>query len=61
MTMATVKRLLLIVPECAPGRNKSHPGGVKPGAYARDGLVRLLREHRGDPQAVRFIADMLEE
>ena len=34
--------------------------GLAAGYYSRNGLVRLLREHRNNPTTVRFIADMME-
>jgi len=45
---------LLTVPD---GR---HPGLIPPGYYGRNGLVALLRTHADNPDAIRFIADMLE-
>ena len=35
-----------------------YPGGILPGNYE---LVKLLRENADNPEAIRFIADMLEE
>lgn len=34
--------------------------GVKPGYYTIPDIVRLLRKHHVDPNAVHFIADMME-
>lgn len=34
--------------------------GVKPGYYTKPDIVRLLRRHNTDSQAVHFIADMME-
>ena len=34
--------------------------GVAEGYYDRRGIVALLRQHRGNPAAVQFIADMME-
>jgi hypothetical protein len=40
---------------------EDYPGDIAPGRYTRNDVVKLLREHCHDPEAVRFIADMLEE
>lgn len=34
--------------------------GIKPGYYSRRGIVELLRRHKKNPDAIQFIADMLE-
>jgi len=34
-----------------------YPGGIKPGKYD---TVTLLRQHKDNPEAIAFIADMLE-
>lgn len=47
------------IPEPDPG-NK-YPGNIEAGDYDTNGIVRLLRKHSHDPDAVYFIADMLEE
>jgi len=39
-------------------RSHSYAGGIEPGWYD---VAQLLRDHADDPDAVRFIADMLEE
>lgn len=49
----------LIIPEPeAPGR--PYPGGIAPDVYNLVELVHLLRDHADNPEAIRFIADMLE-
>ncbi len=48
---------LLIPPD--PGA-KPYPGGIAPGFYHINDVVALLREHKHNPEAVQFIADMLE-
>ena len=40
------------------GLRQVYPGGIEPGEYE---VVSLLRQHADNPEAVRFIADMLEE
>jgi hypothetical protein len=34
--------------------------GIREGYYTGYGIVRLLREHKDSPEAIQFIADMLE-
>ena len=36
------------------------PGDLQPGTYTHQETVDLLRDHRNDPSAIQFIADMLE-
>jgi hypothetical protein len=38
---------------------EKYPGGIKPGDYGREDVVKLLRDHKGDSEAIQFIADML--
>ena len=38
----------------------TNANGVKPGYYTRRDIVELLRKHAEEPNAVYFIADMLE-
>jgi hypothetical protein len=37
-----------------------NPGGIEPGRYTVNQFVGLLREHRHNPKAIQFLADMLE-
>ncbi len=37
------------------------PGNIQPGLYRGNEVVNLLRDHRHNPEAIQFIADMLEE
>lgn len=50
---------LLLVPETDDG--ETYPGGIEPGYYTRNEVVALLREHKENPSAIQFIADMLEQ
>lgn len=34
--------------------------GIAEGYYSWQDLVKLLREHKGNPDAIQFIADMME-
>ncbi len=44
-----------------PDPDERYPGDIKPGRYNFAAIVALLRRHKNDPDAVQFIADMLEE
>lgn len=50
----------LLIPEYDPEDEKPYPGDIKPGKYGLSDLVALLREHKDNPDAIQFIADMLE-
>ena len=51
----------LIIPDHDPEAPQSYPGDIQPGAYSSNELVELLREQTHNPEAILFIADMLEE
>ena len=34
--------------------------GITPGYYDRAGIVALMRHHKTDPDAIQFLADMME-
>ena len=53
-------KLTVIVPEHDPDQPEEYPGGIQPGQYDQNGIVALLRQHAEHPEAIRFIADMLE-
>ncbi len=38
----------------------SYPGDIKPGYYTHQEVVGLLRTHSNNPEAIWFLADMLE-
>jgi hypothetical protein len=53
------KRAVLLIPE--PEHEGEPPiYGVKPGYYDPKQMLQLIDEHKGDADAVQFIADMLE-
>ena len=55
-------RVLLVVPERCPAMEASeYPAGIEPGAYTRFEVIDILRRVKGNPEAVQFVADMLEE
>ncbi len=39
----------------------SNEHGIEPGDYDLNGIVELLRDHKNDPDAIQYIADMMEE
>jgi len=50
---------MLLIPDAEDGNDSLY--GIKPGLYDRNGLVGLLRAHRTNPNAIQYIADMLDE
>lgn len=50
---------VLLIPE--PDEGQTYPGNIQPGDYTMNELVCLLRTHKNNPEAIQFIADMLEE
>jgi hypothetical protein len=60
-TEATAIMCNLLIPDYNPDDPKPYPGDIKPGVYEGNELVELLRQHSANPEAIRFIADMLEE
>jgi hypothetical protein len=60
-TEATAIMCTLLIPDYDPDDPKPYPSDIKPGVYEGNELVGLLREHSANPEAIWFIADMLEE
>ena len=50
----------LLIPEHEEGSDRRHPGGIEPRLYSHNEVIELLRTHKNDPDAIQFIADMLE-
>jgi hypothetical protein len=47
---------------CGPINSKrAAQHNIEIGMYDLESLAKLIREHRNDPDAIRFIADMIEE
>jgi len=54
-----VDESIVLIPDYDPYiSGEKYPGNIKPGEY---GVVKLLRDNADNPEAVLFIADMLEE
>lgn len=51
----------LLIPDCDPYNPKSYPGDIKPGYYSQAQVKRLLKRHKGNPEALQFLRDMLDE
>lgn len=51
----------LIVPDYDPLDPQPYAGDIRPGTYTLNETVALLRQHKDDPEAIQFIADMMEE
>ncbi len=56
----SAEEALFTVPDLSP-LSGGYPGNIQPGDYTLSGLVDLLRTHKDNPEAIQFIADMLEE
>jgi hypothetical protein len=52
---------VLLIPEYDPEDPQPYPGDIQPREYQGNQIVELLRQHADSPEAIRFIADMLEE
>ncbi len=50
---------VLLVPDYEEDA-ETYPGDIKPGCYSHQEVIDLLRTHSNNPEAVRFLADMLE-
>jgi hypothetical protein len=49
---------VLLIPEPEAGELPAF--GIKPGYYTRSGLLELVMQNRHNPDAIQFIAEMLE-
>jgi hypothetical protein len=58
---ASAAMCTLLIPDYNPEDPQPYPGDIQPGIYEDNEIVELLREHTDNPEAIRFIADMLEE
>jgi hypothetical protein len=60
-TEASLAMYVLLIPDCDPEDSQPYPGDIQPEEYQGNEIVELLREYADNPEAIRFIADMLEE
>ena len=51
----------LLLPDHGDEPDERYPGDIEPGIYSLNEVVELLRKHKRNPDAIQFIADMLEE
>ncbi len=51
--------LHLLIPEYETDGER-YPGDIQPGEYSVNEVVEMLRKHKDNPDAIQFIADMLE-
>ena len=51
----------LCIPDYDPYNPKPYPGNIKPGYYSEAEVRELLETNKDNPEAIRFIKDMLEE
>jgi hypothetical protein len=61
VTEASAAMCNLLIPEYDPQDPQPYPGDIQPGVYEGNEVVELLQEHSANPEAIWFIADMLEE
>ena len=51
----------LLIPDYDPDEPEDgYPGGIEPGKYTRNQVVAMLRKNAQNPEAITFLADMLE-
>jgi hypothetical protein len=51
----------LIIPDYDPTHPVPYPGKIKPGAYTKAQVKRLLKKHKDNPEVLQFLRDMMEE
>ena len=51
----------LIIPDYDPYDPKPYPGDIKPGSYSATKVKKLLKKHKGNPEALQFLQDKVEE
>ena len=50
---------ILLIPDYE-NEEEVYPGDIKPGVYSKYELAQMLRELQENPEAIQFLADMLE-
>ena len=59
--MAKVSReARILIPDYDPDSMESYPGDIKPGYYSKSEVKKLLKKHKGNPEVLQFIRDMME-
>ena len=48
----------ILIPDADQGCQPDH--NITPGFYDRTGVVALMRHHKTNPDAIQFLADMME-
>jgi hypothetical protein len=51
--------MVLIIPDYGDDDSR-YPGNIQPGHYDQQEIVDLMRLHKHDPEAIQFLADMME-
>lgn len=51
---------VLLIPYYEEGGKEEYPGGIKPGYYNEKELIQMILQHAANPEAIYFIADMLD-
>ena len=60
-TEASAAICTLLIPDYDPEEPQPYPGDIQPGIYEDNEIVELLHEHADNQEAIRLIADILEE
>jgi hypothetical protein len=50
----------IIIPYYDPDNAEPYPGNIKPGYYSKSKVEELLKKHKGNPEVLQFIRDMME-
>lgn len=50
----------LLIPDYDPYHPEPYPGGIKPGYYNNAEVEALIEKHGDNPEALQFVADMIE-
>lgn len=50
----------LLIPDYDEDDPQPYSGDINPGWYSQAEFVELLRRHKDNPDAIQFLADMLE-
>jgi hypothetical protein len=51
----------LIIPDYDPCNPKPYPGNLKLGYYSQAKVKKLITKFKDNPEALKFLMDMLEE
>jgi hypothetical protein len=49
----------LLIPDFDPINPQTYPGDIKPGYYSEAKVKKLLKQHKDNPDALKFLLDMM--